>query len=225
MQSSLSRWVRLERYSRWRQRRLRLDHLPNDVVLNVIGYLCHDDLCSLLNALYAVPRFNVESRVQANLVPIELRAEWLYGAACDGLRRTLYSIGEIALFHARSCSRVCAHVDWSVFSGPVMPVPICVYDWSQQCSANVAVNEIELWRVVRNKSTTGCMAVTIALYTYLWWGGSWIIHPVPCHRLTYPVFPYFLASESMHCGLSWKEKNARIGDSHSSCLPACPVRQ
>ena len=194
----MTRWERLERYSRWRQRRLRIDRLPHDVVLNVISFLDHADVCTLLNALYAVPRANIRSRSEVGLVPAELRTEWLNGAADDGLRRTLYALGEIAFFHARDCSRVCAHVDWSVFSGPRMPVPLCVYEWSHRGVAAVEVCDAEVRRVVHEAGRTGRTAVTLALYKYLWWGSTWILHPDPCHQRMYAVYPYFVLSECLH---------------------------
>ena len=212
---SETRWERLERYCRWRQKRLRIDRLPNDAVLHVIGFLYHEDVCALLNALYSAPRVNIQSRCEALMVPEELRTEWLYGAACESLRRIAISIGEIALFHAHDCTRVCAHVNWSVFTGPCAPVPLCVYEWTPIHSAIVQMNEHEVWRVIRDASVTGCTAVTIALYRYMSWGGVFVLHPEPCHRMMYSVFPYFLASESLHSNSSWRDRcNARVGDSN-----------
>ena len=214
-----SRWSRLERYCRWRQRRLRIDRMPNDAVLNVISFLSHEDVCALLNALYSVPRMNIQSRREALLVPCELRAEWLHGAAWDNIVRIVYSIGETAFFHARDCTRVCAHVDWSVFTGHRMPVPLCVYEWAPMCSARVEMNEHEAWRVIRDASATGRTAVTIALYRYRLWGNQLVLQPDPCHRMTYHVFPYFLASEFHHLGFSWKERcDARFRDTHPPCV-------
>lgn len=140
------------------------------------------------------------------MVPSELRSEWLYGAACDSLRRIAISIGEIAFFHARGCTRVCAHVDWSVFSGPYMPVPLCVYEWSSTRSAVVKVNDSEVWRIVRDASAKGRTAVTLALYRYMWWGNTFVLHPEPCHRIVHSVFPHFLASESRYSGHSWRNR-------------------
>lgn len=218
----MSRWERLERYSRWKQSRLRIDRLPNDVVLNIISFLAHDDVCSLLNALYAVSPQPIDMRRQVQQVPVELRGEWLHGAACDGVRRMLYGIGEMAFYHSRDCTRVCAHADWSVFSGPCMPVALCVYEWTPAHSARVEVNECEIWRVVQHASATGRNAVSIALYRYLLWSGSWILHPDPCYRTMYAVFPHFLASESRYSGWSWTDRNARIGDTPSPCVLAPP---
>lgn len=191
-----TRWERLERYSRWKQARLRLDRLPNDVVLNMFPFLDHEDVCALLHALYAAPRANIQSLREAHRVPNELRLEWLHGAAYDGLRRTLYSLGEIALFHARDCSHVSAHVNWSVFSGPLLPSPICVYEWTPRHTTSVVLHEREMWRVVHEASGTGRTAVSIALYRYRWWGNAWVIHPDPCFRAPHAVMPHFLASES-----------------------------
>jgi hypothetical protein len=212
-----TRWERLERYCRWKQGRLRIDRLPNDTVLQIIGHLIHADVCALLNALYAVPRKNIQSRREALLVPQELRSEWLYGAACDSLRRIATTIGEIAFFHARDCTHVCAHVDWSVFSGPCMPVPLSLYEWSSARSAVVDVNESEVWRIVRDASATGRTAVTIALYRYIFWGNAFVMHPEPCHRMVHSLFPYFLASESRYSGHSWKNRcDAGLGGSDPS---------
>ena len=127
----------------------------------------------------------------------------------------LHGIGEIALFYAREYSRVCAHADWSIFSGSCMPVALCVYEWTPGRTARVEVNECEVWRIVQNASSTGRNAVSIALYRYLWWGGSCILHPDTCYRTMYAVFPYFLASESRYSGWSWRARNARIGDTGS----------
>lgn len=211
----MNRWERLERYSRWKQARLRIDLLPNDVMLNILGFLIHEDVCTLLNALYAVPRQELKRRHEAQRVPSELRAEWLHGAACDGVRRMLYSLGEIALYHARDCSRVCVYANWSVFSGPYMPMSLCTYEWTHLRTATVIVDDPEVRGLVERVSVTGQNAVSLALYRYLWWGGNWVLNPDPCYRTTYAVFPYFLASESRYSGWSWMERNARIGDSNS----------
>ena len=191
-----TRWERLERYSRWKQPRLRLDRLPNDVLLNMFPFLDHRDLCALLHALYAAPRENIRHLREVHLVPDELRLEWLHGAAYDALHRTLHSMGEVALYHARNCSHVSAHVNWSVFTGPLLPSPICVYEWTPRQTASVVMNERELWRVVRDAGDVGRTAVCIALYRYCRRGNTWIIHPDPCYRAIHVVFPHFLVSES-----------------------------
>ena len=211
------RWERLERYCRWKQGRFRIERLPNDVVLLIISHLIHADVCALLNALYAVSRENIQSRHEALMVPSELRSEWLYGAACEGIRRIAISLAEIAFFHVRECTSVCAHVNWSVFSGPYIPVPLCVYKWSSTRSTVVDMNDREVWRIVRDASATGSTAITLALYRYIGWGNTFILHPEPCHRMVHYVFPHFLASESRHSGLSWTDHcNARLGGPHTT---------
>jgi hypothetical protein len=207
-----TRWGRLERYCRWKQGRFRIECLPHDAVLLIISHLVHADVCALLNALYAVSRENIQNRREALMVPSELRYQWLYGAACDSLRRIAILISEIAFFHARECTSVCAHVNWSAFSGPFIPVPLCVYRWSSSRCAVVDVNDGEVLRIVRDASATGSTSVTLALYCYMEWGGTVVIKPEPCHRMVHHVFPYFLASESRHSGISWRDHcNARIG--------------
>ena len=223
-----ARWVRLERYSRWKQGRFRLDHLPNDVTLCVMSFLCSEDMCSLLNALYSIPMSNITSRSLIRLVPMELRHEWIHGAACDDIRRTLYTIGDIAMFHASGCHSVRAHVNWSIFSGPITPVSLCVYRWSRSQTAIVDVNEVELRRLIRRAGTTGCTSVTLCLHRYLWWNGSWIVHPEPCYRQSLIVFPHFLASESLHACISWRDRLVRdacFRNSSASCLFANAHRE
>ena len=212
----MDRWERLERYSRWKQNRLRLDMLPGDVLLTITGLLSHADICNLLNALFSVPRSNLKTLKQAQLVPEQLRGEWLHGAACDALCHALHTMGDVAMFHAHNCTCVRAHVNWSVFTGNTMPMALCTYRWSPQRTACQEINGDELYRTVQHASCSGNSAISIFLYQYVLYGdNSWVMYPKPCHCITHSVFPHFLVSESIHGRASWQRLlNACVRGTH-----------
>ena len=204
------RWERLERYARFRQRRFRLDHLPDELLLHVCSHLAHEDVCAVLVALYSAPRDNVTAASQCHVVPTTLRPEWLHGAAVDGVRRALASLAEPALFHARDCSYVAAHADWSVFSGPRMPVCLCAYAWTPLRCAQVLTSDAEVVRLVRRCAHRGSTSVTLVLHRYIVCNDRTVLHPEPCARVTHHVFPHFLLSESRHAGRRWRDHD-RLG--------------
>ena len=126
------------------------------------------------------------------MVPEEVRGPWIHGAAVDGIRRSMRALAELALFHARDCAYVCAHADWSVFSGPVLPAPLCTYMWSPILCAQVVISDVEVARLVNRCATEGRTSVTIALYGYVTWEQRTMLHPSPCARISYQVFPLFV---------------------------------
>ena len=172
----MNRWHRLERYSRWKQRRLSLERLPRDVLGYVMQHLSHDDAIALINALYGT-----------SPIPVELTGIWSHVRAVDGLRRLVHSIADVAMFHAIHCSYVCAHVDWSIFSRRV-PQTLCTYQWTLQHNADVKVNDEHVKRLVSQCLQKKRQAVTIALYRYVVFKtNTFLLHSEPCLQFSYTL--------------------------------------
>lgn len=192
-----ARWRRAERYARWRQRRLRLDHLPFDVLAVVVNFLPHAAVCHLLHALFDAPTppCTLTQRAQVCCVPREVRPRWIHGAACDSLCRALRAHAEPALFHLRGdATYAAAHLDWSVFSG-TPPRALCVYRWASSRAACVDVDEAGVHAAVTGCIFRGNCSASLVVHRYFEWGGATFTHPDPLVRVAHIVFPHFVLSE------------------------------
>ena len=139
-------------------------------------------------------------RASVRWFPERCAGRGIHGAAVDGIRRSMRALAELALFHARDCAYVCAHADWSVFSGPVLPAPLCTrYVVSHPLRTGRHFRRRSLARLVNRCATEGRTSVTIApLYGYVNWEQRTMLHPSPCARISYQVFPHFLLSDCRH---------------------------
>lgn len=140
MDTSMRRWERLERYSRWKQGRLDVNRLPCDVMSVVMGFLSDLDVEVLVEA--CVP----DSLRNAVQVPPSWRPRWVASIGGSRLRSHVRTVGlEKALpylDHDTSCQVI---ADWSQFSS-CSPVPVATFSWVDQ-RIRITVNEDEVRRL------------------------------------------------------------------------------
>lgn len=149
------RWVRLERYARWRQRRLRVDLLPPDVFAIVCTHLDHESKTALLRA--------VSGRVPPAGIPREVRSAWLCEHAAARLHASLLSLKDTTCFYARHLTRgVYAFGDWSPFRG-VTPDALARFEWrGTRWTANV--DRAAVWRHVREMMRKAACSTRVSLH-------------------------------------------------------------
>jgi len=181
-----SRWERLERYARWKQRRFRLDALPADLLAHVCSFLPVESVSRLLHAMLGKP-VRVECRHDALLIPCTLRATWLREQAYEGLRHALRSLSENACFFARDCARVVILSDWSSFS-KVAAAPLAEYAWSARRTVDLVVREERVRAVVDSCIERQICGVRLTLHAVV---GAWV-HPHPLVATQCLVYPAFL---------------------------------
>lgn len=139
LHDSQARWLRLERYARWRRggRRCWLLVLPDDALACVVSRLRAADVDALACALLGHATFTLHFPHVA-AVPAGMRGTWLRHRMERELWIALHAFADGLLHHACEVRSVCAFVDWSVFAAwPTHPV--AEYAWCQPAPHDVAV--------------------------------------------------------------------------------------
>ena len=201
-----ARWQRLERYARAQQRRLRLDHLPSDVVALVCAHLSNASVCALVAAMYAAPH---AIRCAADLVHVPpcVRDDWVARVACDELTGQLKMLMSRACFHCRLVSTsMIAVADWSAYRRRC-PQPLAEYGWwlgnQLQPEWRMHVHHDRVRHHVRDILRRGGCATRISLYCVI--NNMYIqnaevsasLHYVSPHYLCGTVMPPYV--ESIAC--------------------------
>lgn len=183
---TLTRWSRLERYARWRQRGCFLRTAPEDVLALVVAHLARRDVLALVEAL-AHARLDLSVRSDVARVPPFARARWVSEVLRGSLEAFVHDAAEHALFHARDALGVVALVDWSPFA-PRPPESIATYSWHLGAVArsHVRVDDALVARVVTRCIQEERCAVRVTFHTVLAWMGYQFMQPSPFHaRLCY----------------------------------------
>jgi hypothetical protein len=199
----LSRWGRLERYARWKQRRFDLTALPFDVFIHVLSMLPHVDVCNVLYTLYNAPRENLKV-VEARRVPRALHGVWFTGAAYDSMLRALSSFCDPGFYYARDCSFVAVHVNWSPYARGSPVNVAATYLWTPSLETSFSVNEACVRRVVADCVQRRMCAVTFSMYSYVTLtSGDFVRVPGVHLQLSHVVVPHGLLSESKSYAPLW----------------------
>ena len=174
MTGDLARWQRLENYAKWKQHRFALDKLPSDVFAHVCSFLSHDDVSCVVTALSefnAIPC--IHTKVDALVLPVEIRGPWMRAAVFGELKRNLYSFAEFACFHVRHRSlTVHAYADWSPFSQRA-PIVLATYGWTEKCTSRVRIAEANLCAHVNACIERRMCATRLTLHVVL---DSFVLH-------------------------------------------------
>lgn len=167
-----ARWRRLERYAASRARRFRLERLPEDLVRHISTFLCREDVCSLLSALYHLPQaesnwepFPSSREFSRMPFPETFGRAWAQARAVHWLCCCLQQCAGPGLFHAKPGKRVVACLDWSPFS-PHLPVIGAEYYWSldNSCFPTVGIKRWAVELAVDRNLSKGLPCTTVALY-------------------------------------------------------------
>lgn len=197
------RWGRLERYARWRSRRLPLDRLPEDVLGHLVsGFLTGEEVRRLVEALYGA--LDVNDPLDVARVPAPCRPCWLYHHMLGALGAALRGVAaETALFHAHGPTygpaRVLAFADWSPFSEPGGGKralrPIAEYHWARGAAPPRAVVVAHRSRVVacvRDCVLRRRPVTALAFYRVRTLPHLCVVDPLPAFVTQVQVYPHRL---------------------------------
>ena len=206
LHENLTRWRRLERYARWRQRGCFLLTAPGDVLALVVAHLERHDVLALVEAL-AHARLDIGVARDVARVPPFARARWVSEVLRGSLEAFVHDAAVHALFHARDTMGVVALVDWSPFAARA-PESLATYSWSLGPSAvarsHVCVDAALVARVVARCMREERCAVRVTFHTVLAWMGYQFMQPSPFHtRLCY-VLPGDWHVRSLSALQAWK---------------------
>jgi hypothetical protein len=136
-----SRWERLERYARWKQNKLPLHLLPDEVVALIATFLQRRDAYNLVESLLGFQP-NIFNRDDVARIPLSIQPLWIESILCDLFEQRVYALAEVALYYARDASSVVMLLDWSLFSN-VPAVPVAEYHWIVPCIRESTHTETE----------------------------------------------------------------------------------
>lgn len=154
-----TRWQRLERYARWRQRLLSpLRDLPDDLVEYLCAFLSHSDLTRLLIAYTGT---SLTHRRDLSDIPPFIQDRWIAQAAYDQVYNTVLQCSEVACYHCDYTEWISVHVhaDWSAFTPQYAQssAPLARYRWVEENGCHrwtpnvnhAAISEL-VWRMMRD---------------------------------------------------------------------------
>jgi hypothetical protein len=127
------RWARLERYARFRARRLPLLDLPYGVLHHLVyHFLDAADHRRLAEALLGRAPDLLGPRGAADLaaLPEELRTLFLQQEAIRLLEQHVRGLSDLCFYHTDDRTRALVVVDWSPFAREP-PLPVAEYHWSR----------------------------------------------------------------------------------------------
>ena len=199
------RWHRLERYARFRSRRLSLDALPSDVMRVVVGFLSWREFLLLVHA-YVGFAPDLWERGHLGLVPRDLRSLFVIRQSLSGLQRRLEVVAETALFHCRRADEVRVLVDWSPFS-PHPPREVARVCWTREAlpRADVRIHTDSMYDLLRRALDRGLPVVRITLHPLFYWSNRAVLHPTPCVVLNHALLPHAIVAappKNASCPLS-----------------------
>jgi hypothetical protein len=184
------KWFRLERYARWKSRRLSLCYLPNDILEVIVLQLLEMDLQNFLHAILGfIPRLH--ERNEMLQVPLSIRSHWIGNVVLNSFKYHLSLMADPALFHCRDLSGSLIVADWSPFSSQKEFNPIADYSWtrSRPVRVNVSIYDEPIKKIINDCYQRQLCAVRLSLYTYISWNGVFSINPEPISWHLYNVFP------------------------------------
>lgn len=187
------RWERLVRYAQFRSNRLRLDHLPGDVLYHMAyWFLSPDDLCKLVEALLGyAPDMGRPTHV-ADVAP-ELQALWVQSHAQVRLQNCIHSLSEFCFFHARNYTAVLVFIDWSPFA-PSSPSPVAEFCWMQTAPyARMTLYHTQIIKSLQDAFAQHRSCVQVSIYTWSYWNGTSVLHNRPVHLTSVALTPHFLS--------------------------------
>lgn len=194
-----TRWVRLERYARWKQNRVRLDKLPSDVLSIVCRFLPNESVYNLLAALQGHSKTQAIGSVHDVVgIPIEMRRNWLRRMAYEHVESQLKSLlPHTCLYCSDMSLQVHAFADWSVFKTPRRRVrrPIAEYHYgpaNERLEWKMSLNEHVLRDHVDSLCDRQCCATRISLYQVFTGGKLMYLIPHEISAFLFLVFPHFL---------------------------------
>lgn len=192
------RWMRLERYARFRSSRMKLMCLPDDVLETISSLLDGPDLRRLVEAVTGVGSVAGMEHVSKPLwleMPGWTRNRWLFNESISSFEAMCYNVAEKALFHCHDCGSAVMYVNWSQFKSITPPRPVATYDWDVEqgaVKANVKVDKSYLLRVLHDCVRKRSPSVRVTMHLNFVW-------PLQTRPLVHPV-PFFSSS---HCMLPW----------------------
>lgn len=192
--SSSSRWDRLERYARWRQRRLPLLQLPEDVLAVVARFLEEREVDLLVRAL--ILPFSIDGEAltvyRSDLVrkiPSCLRKSWVLYDTVTRMEAALGAYTSHALYStAYDGTCVCIFADWSVFSltpewqrrraeaalcphsqnqhggSTVIPIPVAEFSWASPGTSAVLMHRSAILACISECVARRCCCVQLHGY-------------------------------------------------------------
>ena len=196
------RWTRLERYAQWKQRRMRIDNLPPDVLALVCTFIEYTDVCHLIEAINGIaPQIRCPQDVQA--IPIEIRRSWIHEAACDVLEKRVQSLANEACYFSRDLSwYVHVYADWTLFtSNRRCCRPLAKYFW--KCTSghptwSTNVHKCAIRDCVRNMIRKSLCAVRLSMYIAMDMRESGIVLvPKELSSSCVLVIPHFIRFDDM----------------------------
>lgn len=190
----LQRWLRLERYSQWKQCKFPLLRLPDDLVEYIIvSFMSREDMCRVIAAIIGkTPLLRSESDVD-NIPPF-LRPHWILHTVVEHFRAFLHSFSEFSCFHAFGLSTVCLFADWSPFS-PSMKDPLAEYSWEMHPNVHfkIVLHEESILRCVQTAVRRKSCMTSIVLHGVTPLSDRCImISPHALYRSSYTMCPYFI---------------------------------
>ena len=217
--TDVSRWERLERYARWRQNKLRLDLLPDEVLHLIISHLDRRDMYNLVECLVGF-RPNILHPKEIMRIPQHIQSTWIEQVLCDRFEERIYSFTETALYYAREVSSIVMLIDWSTFAN-IPAVPVAEYRWtmlpneesmshsnfrvgvySQLPSAmgvQVITNRTQIRNVVSEMIRLQKCGVRLTLHRHMLFLDKFnVIDPVPFVNEVYVVVPHTLHTVNNH---------------------------
>ena len=171
-----TRWCRLLKYARWRDARLPLHLLPEDVLYLISTYLHPMDTMNLIEAVYDAEAFDLH---QALKIPTELRASWMMHNAIAHVEQFVSRVRDACMFYATCHYSVVITMDWSPFCERG-PSPIAEYYWTPTHPyANVVVFQQQIYEGLLRASRARRLVAAMAAYTWYMHDGKRVLHPRP----------------------------------------------
>ena len=193
-----ARWVRLERYARWKQNKIRLDRLPHDVLTIICRFLTNESVHNLLAALQGFPQTKAIGSAQDVVgIPVEIRRRWLRRMACEHVESQLKALTNHTCVYCNDIYvQVHAFADWSMFDRTRRTRrPIAEYRYEHangRAEWTVHVNEHVLTRHVDSLCGRGVCATRISLYVVFTTNKFVYLVPNELGAFLVLVYPHFL---------------------------------
>ena len=186
------RWLRLERYARWRQYLFPIEHLPMDVLGEICAYHLEPlDRYRFIEAFVGFPPdFSIPSHVKA--IPHELRMHWVRDQLVLRFESFLYSISDLCMWHALPHSTVRVFADWSPFSKNVKESPVANVRWAgiQRPRACIHIRQPDIRRCIVAALTNHRPVSHIAIYNVTNWNRRSVIRSNrPLFLTSYQIIP------------------------------------
>lgn len=193
-----SRWTRLERYARFRSKRLPLQTLPYELIAHVSSFLSPQDTHFLLAALFAPTQYRLDpwQSGDVQVVVPELRRAWLIKVLYARFEHWLNTIlAECALSCCYDTSSIVAVADWSPFH-PSPPCALAEYSWSRHKPQRVVLYYQTVTDVWNRHCICGLPSARITLHKVLRWQHVKHFHNDEISNHTILLFPPFLIGPS-----------------------------